>query len=119
MRFMISRPIRAALLSLTLVAPAALPFASAPAFARGAPESFADLAAQLSPAVVNISSTQAVQAENRQGGLPEMPMFPPGSPFEQFFRDFLERNRPMDGQLGYCQRGDGPREGQRAPQQER
>ena len=25
---------------------------------------------------------------------PEMPMFPPGSPFEQFFKDFLNRNRP-------------------------
>ncbi len=113
MRLMISRPIRAAFLGLTLLAPAALPFAPSPALARGAPESFADLAAQLSPAVVNISSTQAVQQENRQGGLPEMPMFPPGSPFEQFFRDFLERNRPKEG----------PRDGQRsergAPQPER
>ena len=27
-------------------------------------------------------------------GGPELPMFPPGSPFEQFFKDFLNRNRP-------------------------
>ena len=25
---------------------------------------------------------------------PEIPLFPPGSPFEQFFKDFLNRNRP-------------------------
>ena len=33
------------------------------------------------------------QARADRGG-PEVPQFPPGSPFEQFFRDFLERNRP-------------------------
>ena len=29
---------------------------------------------------------------------PDIPMFPPGSPFEQFFKDFLNRGRP--GQRG-------------------
>jgi serine protease Do len=75
------------------------PFAaltSQPALARGAPESFADLAAQLSPAVVNVSSSAALQAQNGTG--PEMPMFPPGSPFEQFFKDFMNRNRPGNKQ---------------------
>ncbi|MBV9653813.1 MAG: DegQ family serine endoprotease [Acetobacteraceae bacterium] len=63
------------------------------AVARPAPDSFADLAQQLLPAVVNISSSTSVQA---RGGIPgpEIPMFPPGSPFEQFFKDFLDRNRP-------------------------
>ena len=62
------------------------------------PDSFADLAAKLLPAVVNISSTQAVQARaGGPGAGPEMPMFPPGSPFEQFFKDFLNRNRPPGG----------------------
>ena len=65
----------------------------APAHSRGAPESFADLAADLQPAVVNISSTQAAQQRADRGG-PDMPAFPPGSPFEQFFRDFMDRNRP-------------------------
>ena len=63
----------------------------APASARG-PESFADLAEKLLPAVVNISSTQ-VSKERAQRG-PEVPQFPPGSPFEEFFRDFMDKNRP-------------------------
>src|SRR6202035_774285 len=34
---------------------------------------------------------------------PEIPMFPPGSPFEQFFKDFLNRNRPGPGGKGEAQ----------------
>ena len=60
--------------------------------ARGAPDSFADLAAKLSPAVVNISTTQVIKGDKNQ---PEF-MVPPGSPFEEFFKDFLERNRPKN-----------------------
>ncbi len=63
------------------------------AAAREAPTSFADLAEALSPAVVNVSTTQTVAAK----GGPEMPQFPPGSPFEEFFKDFLERQRPDGG----------------------
>jgi serine protease Do len=80
----------AVLLAATLILPAALP---AVAQARPAPDSFADLAERLLPGVVNISSSQTVQSHNERQG-PEIPMFPPGSPFEQFFRDFLDRNRP-------------------------
>ena len=61
---------------------------STAAQARGAPDSFADLAEKLSPAVVNISTTQTVAGS--EGEVP-MPQFPPGSPFEEFFKDFLER----------------------------
>jgi serine protease Do len=57
------------------------------AFARGAPESFADLAEQISPSVVNIT-TSAVVAGPVAGG----PMVPEGSPFQDFFRDFMDRN---------------------------
>ncbi len=64
------------------------------AFARGAPDSFADLAEKLLPAVVNVSSTQSMQAKNGPQAGPDIPMFPPGSPFEQFFKDFLNRGRP-------------------------
>lgn len=64
------------------------------AYARPVPDSFADLAARLLPAVVNISSSQTIQARNGGPGGPEVPLFPPGSPFEQFFKDFLNRNRP-------------------------
>ena len=58
--------------------------------ARGAPESFADLAEQFSPAVVNITTSTLIATEGGQ-----MPMVPEGSPFEDFFRDFL--NRDGDG----------------------
>ena len=71
----------------------------ASAFARGAPDSFADLAERLLPAVVNISSTQNVQTAASDKG-PEMPSFPPGSPFEQFFKDFMNRAHPHGGQGG-------------------
>jgi serine protease Do len=60
-----------------------------PASARGAPESFADLADKLLPSVVNISSTQVV----REGRGPDIPQAPPGSPFGDMFRDFFNRNQ--------------------------
>jgi serine protease Do len=49
------------------------------AFARSAPESFADLVDQVLPAVVNVSSTQKVPQDQQQQDLEEM------------FRDFLDR----------------------------
>jgi serine protease Do len=94
MRLFRSVPARSALLGLSLLiaVPAVAPLAPAPAVARAAPESFADLAERLLPAVVNVSTSQAVSQRQQPG--PEMPMFPPGSPFEQFFKDFFNRNRP-------------------------
>ncbi len=89
------RLLRAALLASALALPAGLP---QHAVAAGTPESFADLAASLSPAVVNVSSSQATQ-QRADRGTPDLGM-PPGSPFEQFFRDFLERNRPGQGRRG-------------------
>ena len=55
--------------------------------ARPAPDSFADLAERLLPSVVNIATSQMVA--DRQG--PDF-QFPPGSPFEDLFRDFMDRN---------------------------
>ena len=77
------------ILSLALAGALALA-AALPAQARPAPQSFADLAERLLPAVVNISTTQI----SKKRELPQMPQFPPGSPFEEFFRDFFDRNRP-------------------------
>ncbi len=57
---------------------------SAGAQPAGAPESFADLAESVSPAVVNITTTTTVEAPSR-----DMPRVPEGSPFEEFFRDFF------------------------------
>jgi serine protease Do len=58
--------------------------------------SFASLADRLLPAVVNVSTTQVVR-ENRRA-MPDLPQFPPGSPFEEFFRDFFDQQmQGMDG----------------------
>jgi serine protease Do len=86
---------RVAVFALALAAASpVLPAFVAPAYARPAPDGFADLAARLLPGVVNISSSQNVQAHNDHpgggGSGPELP-FPPGSPFEQFFKDFMNR----------------------------
>lgn len=74
-----------------LVLALAVMTAAATAQARAIPESFADLAARLLPAVVNISTTQLRTAARRG---PEIPQLPPGSPFEDFFKEFFDRQRP-------------------------
>ncbi|MDC0111007.1 S1C family serine protease, partial [Alphaproteobacteria bacterium] len=53
------------------------------ASAKIAPNSFANLAEKLSPSVVNISTTTIIEQRSK-----EMPSFPPGSPFEDFFKQF-------------------------------
>ena len=63
------------------------------------PSSFADLVEKLSPAVVNITTT-AVVPDREQFN----PMVPRGSPFEDFFRDFMEK-QPGDQQPKRQRRG--------------
>ncbi len=87
------RAAAAALAAFLVAAPAMLATVS-PAQARPAPDSFADLAAKLLPSVVNISTTQTLKAAGGDQAGPDVPQFPPGSPFEEFFHDFLERNLP-------------------------
>jgi serine protease Do len=53
------------------------------------PSSFADLAEKLMPSVVNISSTQTIKSSSN----PFPFQFPPGSPFEDMFKDF---NQPTE-----------------------
>ena len=53
------------------------------------PVSFADLAEKLMPSVVNISSTQTIKTSSN----PFPFQFPPGSPFEDMFKEF---NRPTE-----------------------
>ena len=68
--------------------------------AQDRPASFADLAQRLQPAVVNVASTQAAQqSAARRGDAPERPQAPPGSPFEDFFRDFFDRQQRDNGPL--------------------
>ena len=75
---------------------------------RNAPPSFAPLARQLLPAVVNISTSQNAQARSNRPDAPDQPQAPPGSPFEEFFRDFFNRNRPDGPGQGPGPQGPGP-----------
>jgi len=59
--------------------------------AQARPESFANLAEKVSEAVVNITTSTVVA----QGTGPA-PMVPEGSPFEDFFREFQDRNGQGD-----------------------
>ncbi len=53
------------------------------------PASFADLAAKVTPAVVNISSTHVETADAQQQDMPDMK----GTPFEQFFQQFMQQQQ--------------------------
>ncbi|WP_420858363.1 Do family serine endopeptidase [Marivivens marinus] len=73
--------VTALVLGLALALAQALPIG-----AQDRPASFADLAEQVSPAVVNITTSTVVAGNTGpQGVVPE------GSPFEDFFRDFQDR----------------------------
>jgi serine protease Do len=80
---------------------AATMLAAAPAFARG-PDGIADIAEKVIDAVVNISTSQTVEAKGG-GDRGAVPQLPPGSPFEEFFDDFFKNRRgggPKGGDRG-------------------
>ena len=96
-----NRRLRPALLGLAIALAV-----TAPASARG-PEGVADVAEKVIDSVVNISTTQTVDAkgddksgEKSEGGRGAMPQLPPGSPFEEFFDDFFKNKRGGDGKGG-------------------
>ena len=60
------------------------------------PASFADLAERLMPSVVNISTTQTVKTTSN----PFPFQFPPGSPFEDMFREFGTPQERKSSALG-------------------
>ncbi len=64
--------------------------------AQDRPVSFADLAEKLMPSVVNISTTQVITTRTN----PFPYEFPPGSPFEDLFRDFGEPQQRRTSALG-------------------
>ena len=64
--------------------------------AKPIPDSFADLAERLMPSVVNISTTQTIKTNGKQ--LPFQ--FPPGSPFEEMFKDFNQPTERKASSLG-------------------
>ena len=63
------------------------------AYSKSAPDSFADLAEQLMPSVVNISTTQTIKTNSNSNPFPFK--FPPGSPFGEMFKDF-ENQQPTE-----------------------
>jgi serine protease Do len=89
--------LRPVLVALCLGAAGAL--VSVPAFARG-PEGVADVAEKVIDAVVNISTSQTVEAKGGDGGRGAIPQLPPGSPFEEFFDDFFKNRRGGGGKGG-------------------
>ena len=60
------------------------------------PNSFADLAEKLMPSVVNISTTQTIKTSSN----PFPFEFPPGSPFEEMFKDFDKPTERKASSLG-------------------
>ena len=60
------------------------------------PDSFADLAERLMPSVVNISTTQTVRTTTNQFPF----QFPPGSPFEDMFKEFQRPTERKASSLG-------------------
>ena len=75
-------------------ATAAAPATTAPSAIRG-PENIADVAEQVIDAVVNVSTSQKVDAR-----IGEMPDLPPGSPMEKFFEDFFKHHHGEGGGEG-------------------
>ena len=64
--------------------------------AKNVPESFADLAEKLIPSVVNISTTQTIVTN-----INPFPFeFPPGSPFEDMFKEFSTPQKKKASALG-------------------
>jgi serine protease Do len=70
-----------------------------PALARG-PDGIADVAEKVIDAVVNISTSQTIEAKVGGEGRGAMPNLPPGSPFEEFFDDFFKNRRGPGGPKG-------------------
>jgi len=68
-----------------------------PVFAKDAPASFADLAERLMPSVVNISTTTTVTTNTNP--FPGF-QFPPGSPFEDMFKEFGTPQKRKSAALG-------------------
>src|SRR3981189_442958 len=74
----------------------AAPVLSGPALARG-PDGMAAVAEKVIDAVVNISTSQTVEAKGGAEGRGAIPQLPPGSPFEEFFDDFFKNRRGGPG----------------------
>lgn len=87
------KPAQDNLLKLAALSLFALLFVMAQAIAAQArPESLAPLAEKISPSVVNITTSTVIEGRTGPQGI-----VPEGSPFEDFFREFQDRNRGDNG----------------------
>lgn len=94
-RFLISPARQAELLAkqfLVMAVAALILFGSGSAFARSGPDSFADLAEKVMPAVVNISASTTIDNNRRV-----MPQIPRGTPFDDLFDEFFKRRGQGEG----------------------
>jgi serine protease Do len=73
-----------------------LSFPTSYTYSKTVPSSFADLAEKLMPSVVNISSTQTIKTTSN----PFPFQFPPGSPFEDMFKEFYRPTERKATALG-------------------
>jgi serine protease Do len=71
-------------------------FISTNGITKAIPDSFADLAEKLMPSVVNISTTQTIKTSAN----PFPFEFPPGSPFEEMFKDYQRPTERKASSLG-------------------
>ena len=83
----VARPLGAQIRVLWVMGLALFMFIAQSISAQARPDSFADLAEKVSPAVVNITTTTVVAGHTGPQGI-----VPKGSPFEDFFREFQDRN---------------------------
>ena len=74
-----------------------LNFQVLPVNSKTVPDSFADLAEKLMPSVVNISSTQTIKTTTNPF---KNFQFPPGSPFEEMFKEFNRQTERKATALG-------------------
>ena len=82
----------AAMIAAVAAAVAVMPPRPAAAAPTRGPENIADVAEQVIDAVVNISTSQKVDAR-----MSELPDLPPGSPMEKFFQDFFKNHKGQGG----------------------
>jgi serine protease Do len=90
-----SRPASMLLLALSIFV---LIFAQAvPSPAQSRPNTFADLVEQVSPAVVNITTTTVIEARSGANGMTPQENPFEGTPFEDFFKDFNDQGLGPQG----------------------
>jgi serine protease Do len=80
----------------------ALVLPSSVAMARGTPDSFADLANQLLPTVVNIATTETVKPGAQNTPLPDLP---PDSELQQLFKGLLDQGKDVPHRVTFLGSG--------------